>query len=439
MRRILATTLVVILGLVALRCGDDQQSLSPPVSAAKGGGGGGGTSCAFNSFNTLVNRYFPSSTERTTVKAMVDAMQSAGAFTTTAQDSGFSVLAHIAANVDAGNADSVDGSALANATLACMYNDPAALPETFPENFLTATDPSATGAFQVRGRAQDGATARVLNRPYSAPFSVVAPPTGSDWATVLSGNAAPRRILVYGRAGGDPFTYDWKVIPRTTAFDPQVTVGVCTDAEINASSMLNEEHVGMLTFVLVGPDLLPANCAPQVALRTPSRPFQLARRVTHSLFDVQPAWALLGGVGGSTGGIHSKFSALALFGVNIAFTVQPPANATVCGTPPCGDGFSMTVQATSATPAGTFTVGGTTLHLQGVNNNGTPTEINQCIGGVCTNDPVATTDNAGVATFTGISVTKTGAIKFVVTNGSVNGRAAITVGSATSNKTNVKP
>ena len=161
--------------------------------------------------------------------------------------------------------------------------------------------------------------------------------------------------------------------------------------------------------------------------------------VTRSLFEVPAAWALLGGIGGSTGGIRSEFSALALFGVNIAFTVQPPATVTVCATPPCGAGFSTTVQATSATPAGTFTVGGTTLHLIGINNNGTPTEINQCIDGVCTNDPVATTDNAGVATFAGLSVTKPGAIKFVITNGAVNGRAAIAVGSATSNKTNVKP
>jgi len=84
-------------------------------------------------------------------------------------------------------------------------------------------------------------------------------------------------------------------------------------------------------------------------------------------------------------------------------------------------------------------VGGTTLHLIAVNNNGTPTELDQCIGGVCTSDPAATTDNSGVATFTGLSVTKTGAIKLVVTKGAVNGRSAITVGSATSTKTNVKP
>jgi len=65
--------------------------------------------------------------------------------------------------------------------------------------------------------------------------------------------------------------------------------------------------------------------------------------------------------------------------------------------------------------------------------------LDQCIGSVCTNDPVATTDNAGVATFTGLSVTKPGALRLVVTAGVVNGQSVIPVGSATANKINVKP
>jgi hypothetical protein len=388
----------------------------------------------------VANKYFPTPTERAVVKAIIGAMETAGAFTTTAQDSGFSVLAHVAANVDAGNADSIDASTLANGVLACMYSDPAALPINFPENFLTPTDPNATGAFQVRGKAADNLTAGVYNRPYSAPFSVVAPPTGSDWAGVLGGNAAPQRILFYGRPGSNPYSYDWKVIPRNATFAPQVVVGVCADAGANPTSMLNEEHVGLLTFALVSDELLPATCSPQVALRQPSAALRFARRVSHSLFDIPVAYAFqAGGVGGTTGGIQSEFNALALFGVNVAFTAQPPANVTVCATPPCGSGFSTTVHATSTTPAGTFAVGGTTLHLIALNNNGTPTELVQCTGTSCTNDPVATTDNAGNATFTGLFITKTGGARLTVTNGAVSGRAAIPVGTATSARLNVKP
>jgi hypothetical protein len=222
--------------------------------------------------------------------------------------------------------------------------------------------------------------------------------------------------------------------------DPQVVVGVCADPVANATSMLNEEHVGMLTFVLVSTDLLPAGCAPTVALRRAAWPLRFARRAAQSLFEVPSLWAYAaGGIGGSTGGIRSEFSALALFGVNVSFAAQPPSTVTVCAVAPCGAGFSTTVKATSATPAGTFTVGGTTLHLVAINNNGVPTELDQSIGGVCASDPVATTDNAGVATFTGLSVTKTGGLRLVVTSGAVSGRAAIPVGSATSNKVNVKP
>jgi hypothetical protein len=438
MHRWISSSAVLAVVLANFGCGDRNPEPSSPTApriAAKTVA----SSCNFNSLSFLANKYFPSSSERNVVKAIIGAMETAGAFTTETQDSGFSVLAHVAANVDAGNPDSTDASTLANGLLSCMYSDPAALPATFPENFLTATDPNSSGAFQVRGKAADNLTAPVYNRPYVAPFSVIAPPTGSDWPGVLGTNPAPRRILVYGRAGSNPYTYDWKVIPRNTTFDPQIVVGVCVDAGIAATSMLNEEHVGLLSFVLVSEAILPATCSPQVVLRQPSAALRFARRVTHGLFDVPAAWAYAGGVGGSTGGIQSEFSALALFGVNVTFTVQPPKNVTVCATPPCGSGFSTTVNASSTTPSGTFTVGGTTLHLVVLNNNGTPTDLYQCTGTSCTNDPVATTDNAGNATFSGLFITNTGAARLVVTNGAVNGRGAIAVGSATSRKLNVNP
>ncbi len=435
MRRI--SSAVLLVGLALLGCSDRPEPSSPaaPRIAAKVVA----PSCSFNSLGPVVNQYFPTSSERSVVKSIIDAMQAAGAFTTTAQDLGFSVLAHVAANVDAGNTDSTDASTLANGVLCFMYANAAELPATFPENFLTATDPNASGAFQVRGNAADNLTAAVYNRPYAAPFSVVAPPSGSDWSSVLGTNPAPQRILVYGRPGSNPYSYDWKVIPRNTTFAPQVLVGVCVDAGANATSMLNEEHVGLLSFVLVSEALLPATCSPQVALQQPSAALRFVRRVAHGLFDVPAAWAYAGGVGGTTGGIQSEFSALALFGVDITFSVQPPTNVTVCATPPCGSGFSTTVHATSTTPSGTFTVGGTTLHLVAVNNNGTFTQLYQCVGNSCTSDPVATTDNAGNARFTGLFITKTGAASLVVTNGAVDGRAAISVGAASSRKLNVKP
>ena len=435
MRRAL-TAIAALFTLTAVGC-VDQQATSPstPRFALSAGG-----PCSFSNIGSLVNAYFTSEDERSAVGAIVIGMQGAGAFTTAAQDSGFSVLSHLAANVDAGNADSVDGSALANATLGCMYSDTAQLPVHFPENFLTATDPSSTGGFQVRGTAGDGASAPIYNRPYAAPFSAMAPPTGSTWAAILSGNAAPQRILAYGRAGSNTSTYDWKVLPRGTTFSPGVVVGVCADAGAFATSMLDEQHVGLLSFVLVSTDVLPATCSPTVALSRPSPALEFARRVG-DLFAVPAAWAYAGGIGGSTGSINSEFSALGLTGgnVDVAFTVQPPATVTVCSTPPCGTGFSVSLQTTSGTTAGTLSVGGTTVHLRSFDNNGQKTQLVQCVGSVCTDDPVATTGNNGIATFTGLFVTKNGAVRLMVTDGTVNGRGAISVGTATSTKINVKP
>jgi len=167
--------LAVVVGLVMLACNDrtTPASITAPRLAAKPVA----AACNFTALGPLANKYFPTSTEKNIVKGIINAMQTAGAFATEAQDSGFSVLAHVAANVDAGNPDSTDASTLANGVLACMYSDPAALPATFPEDFLTPTDANASGAFQVRGSAADNLTAPVYNRPYSAPFSMVAAPT----------------------------------------------------------------------------------------------------------------------------------------------------------------------------------------------------------------------------------------------------------------------
>src|SRR5260221_10523010 len=102
-------------------------------------------------------------------------MQTAGAFTATAQDRGFDVMTHVAANVNAGNSDVADASGLTNGLLACMFATAAELPATFPEDFSIATDPAQHGGDPARGRATDPPTPPVLNPPGSAPFSRVKP------------------------------------------------------------------------------------------------------------------------------------------------------------------------------------------------------------------------------------------------------------------------
>ena len=97
----ISRSLIVAVGLATFGCGDRPGPSSPaaPRIAARTVA----PSCSFNALNPLVNKYFPTAAERGVVKDIISAMQAAGAFTTAAQDSGFSVLAHVAANVDAGN------------------------------------------------------------------------------------------------------------------------------------------------------------------------------------------------------------------------------------------------------------------------------------------------------------------------------------------------
>src|ERR1043166_5381462 len=126
MRRWISSSAVVAVCLAAFGCSERPEPSSPtaPGIAARVVT----SSCSFNSLSFFANKYFPTSTERNAVKAIINAMEAAGAFTTEAQDSGFSVLAHVAASVDAANTDSTDGAALANGVLSCMYSDPAQLP-----------------------------------------------------------------------------------------------------------------------------------------------------------------------------------------------------------------------------------------------------------------------------------------------------------------------
>jgi hypothetical protein len=391
-----------------------------------------GTTCDFKSVSQLATHYFPGP-EAKIVRNIISAMQSAGAYTTPAQDSGFSVMAHIASNVTAGNTDVSDASSLTNGLLACMYSDTAALPATFPEDFTVATNPGLHGAYAVRGGPAD-ADSVVFNRPFGSPFSGVGPDSVSaaaPWAPMLSGDPAPRRILVYGMPGSTSLTYDWRVVPRNTVFSPPAVVAVCLDPDVSGSetSLLHEEHVGLLPFVHAQ-WLYLTTCSPTSAARTAAGPLELARGAVHwgmQLFSPAALSAtdapIVDGLGGTTGGIRSEFGAQAADTVSLAFVVQPSdALVNQIITPP------VVVRATNASTGAT--VANVAITLTAVNNNGTPAQL---IG-----DTTEVTDASGVATFTDLSETKTGGY-VLVASGTVGGRPAIFVLQATSARFNVRP
>ncbi len=416
---------VAVVALVATGCGDRSQSLPPGPNMKVTAPPGSETTCDFRSLNQLATRYFgPAETKL--VRGLISQMQDAGAGTTIAQDRGFDVMTHIASNVNAGNTDVANASSLTNGLLACMFTNAGDLPATFPEDFSSATNPALHGAYAVRGGATDPLSAPVFSRPLTAPFSGIAPSGLNTWPGVLSGNPPPARLLVYGMPGSQPQTYDWRVVPRSAVFSPPAVVGLCIDANVSTTSLLHEEHVGLLPFVDAA-FLNPATCSP---FATQSWSMQVASRLARWGIDFlgpRPlsASGLLnpGGLGGSTGGIGSEFGPQAVASVTLTFVVQPSdvrVNQVI--SPP------VVVQATAV---GTTTpVPNVIISLVAVDNNGVPAVLQGTLTG--------TTDASGTVTFSDLSETKTGGYRLTA-SGSVIGRPGIEVPAVSSTRFNVRP
>jgi hypothetical protein len=337
----------------------------------------------------------------------------------TARDRGFDIITIIAANAQAGTGgDASAGSALINKVTPCMFRTLAELPENYPEDYTVAITTATPGALGVRGGAADPATGPVLSR---GSFSGVAPQSGVTWATTLGSNPAPSRIAFYGRPGSTAQSYDWKVLPRNASFSPAALVGLCVDLTTVPTSMLHEEHIGVLTFSEAY-FLDPSVCG-AVASR---RGFSTITHQLAQLFLPQSlsAASTTRGIGGSTGGIGSEFSADDVPNVSLVFTVQPPGTVSV------GQNFTVQVRATD--PITGATVGGTEVSILAVNNNGVPKTLLGTLS--------QTTNNAGLATFADLRFdpASTGGFRLVV-GGGVLGRPAISVGQTTSTKVNSKP
>ena len=425
----LSGVVVALVALGAVGCGERSQPLPPGPSMQVAALSSGGTSCDFKAINKLVTSYF-SGPEAKVVKRFVSQMQDASA-DSTRRDRGFDVMTHIASNVDSGNPDFADASSLTNGLLVCMFSDTADLPATFPDpDFTVATDPLEHGAYAVRGGATDPLSAPVFSRPLTAPFSGIAPSGLNTWPDVLSDNPPPARVLVYGMPGSQPQTYEWRVVPRSSEFSPPVIVGLCIDANLSTTSLVHEEHVGLLPFVEVAflnPATNPATCSP---FATQSWGMQVASRLARWGIDFlgpRPLSASVllnpGGLGGSSGGIKSEFGPQVVSTVTLTFVVQP-TDVTVDSviTPP------VVVRATAA--GDTTSVPNVIITLAAVDNNGVPAVLQ----GTLTD----TTDASGTVTFDDLSETKTGGYRLTA-SGSVIGRPRIAVPAVGSTRFNVRP
>jgi len=414
---------VLVVALVAAGCSDRSQSLPPGPSMKVVAPPG--TTCDFRSLSQIANRYFGSA-EAKLVRVLISQMQDAGAGTTTARDRGFDVMTHIAANVNAGNANVADASGLTNGLLACMFTSAADLPETFPEDFSIATNRDLHGAYAVRGDSTDPLSAPVFSRPLTAPFSGIAPPGTNTWPGILWNNPAPARLLVYGMPGSQPRTYDWRVVPRSAVFSPPAVVGLCINADVATTSLVREEHVGLLPFV----DQTFLNLATCSPFATQSWSMQVANRLALWGIDFlgpRPlsASGLMnpGGLGGSTGGIGSEFGPQAVASVTLTFVVQPSdVSVNQVITPPV---------VVLATAVGTTTpVPNVIISIASIDNNGVPADLQGTLTG--------TTDASGTVTFSDLSQVKPGGYRLTA-SGSVIGRPGIAVPAVSSTRFNVRP
>lgn len=413
-----------VVAVAAIGCSEPSQTLpaGPRVQAAVTATSA--PTCNFKTLNQLATHYF-SGTETKVVRKILSSMQDSGAYSLTAKNGGFDVMAHIAQNVHDGNAGVADASNLTYGLLLCMFSDPADLPAS-AEDFTVATDPGTFGAYEVRGGPDDTSTAPVYSRS-EPPLSGVAPDSNKAWFNVLAGNPPPSRVLLYGEPGLLPHTYDWRAVPRGTTFSPAVIVGVCIDADSNSTSLIHEEHVGLLPFR--DATFLAGGC-PAFGARSWSS--QLASRLARwgmSVFGPRPLSATTflnpGGLAGSTGSLRSEFGPEVVDTVALTFTTQPSdvqVNDTI--TP------AVVVRATAVTAFGIDSVPNVSITLSAVNNNGTPAFL----GGTLTR----TTGADGKATFDDLFETKTGGYVLVAT-GTVNGRTAIVVPATTSTRFNVRP
>lgn len=426
MRHLVANIGITIGTIVMIGCGENGQVPVPGPNMQAVAPVSSGVTCDFKGMSQTANRYF-SGTEAKVVRTIITAMQTAGAFTTAAQNDGFDIMVHIAANITAGNTDATDASTLTNQLLACMYNNPADLPATFPEDFTTPANPALHGAYAVRGGPTDPDTAVVFSRPFTSSFTGIAPPVGSTWPGILGGNPAPHRILVYGLPGSSSTTYDWRVVPRSTTFSPAAIVGVCVDPFAETTDLLHEQNIGLLPFInALFMDL--SSCSPVASAPTNSAA-EFAHRAIRKGFDLfgpAPLSAsplFIDGLGGTTGSIHSEFGSEKVDTVTLTFFVQPTdVQVNQIITPP------VVVQATHASTGST--VSNVSITMSSFNNNGTPAFL----GGTLTQ----VTNSQGLATFADLFETKTGGY-LLQASGTVGGRPAIFVLQATSTRFNVRP
>jgi hypothetical protein len=399
--------------------------------------------CDVGHIDQLANLFF-SPPRKQTVKDLVTLLAGQAPYSAAAKNSGFDIMAQMEGAVnEATSGDPAVGSDLVNHLLLCMYNptsEAGAYPATFPDTFTVALTPTgaAHGAF---GERSGSSALPVFSRPTSAPYTGIAPPTGSTmWGNLVTN--APARVVFYGRPAtpADPAnqTYDWRSIPHNANFNSNIIIGFCVDQAAHPTTMVLEVGEAVLAFADAY-FLTPGTCSSDLAALDATNPFQLAHRLLRfgtGLLAPRPlnAAVLLLGSGGVKSRCCSKLGPKDV--PSVSATLSNVKNRIKVNT----ERFSITATALS----GTDPVNGTKVTLStGVNNGinsfiktaplGTP-----CSQGVAPEGITGTGTNLpGQYVFNNLCFTNTGNI-YAFGTFDIQGRndALVTV---KSNKINVIP
>ena len=446
--------------------------------------------CLFTGNPSLSNSagsYFQTNDDRKAASGWITLMQDGYAVSgpAGARDAGYSLLALTgAASRNASRAGSLDiGETMVKQAVNCMYDtndetDFADWPDDNQYDFSKALDAPHGGAFFVRGGSSDHATLPAVGNiaslntpdPAGGNVSAIAPPSSSSstWPSIL----ANKRTLIYGEPVPDGF--DWKLIGRNTPFSPHAVVALCQAVHpgvefFQDADVVHQESVGTIGFkeseALCG--TLPSDFAAGIGgFRLVDRLYALADRLLSPEPLHAAAVVATKTIGGSASGAKAdEFTVQNLPEVNLEFTNQPPVKIKVVS-----QRFGVTVNV--ATPDGE-PAGGIKVNLTVVNNNGTGTNIYEvtpagkaagysgCNPADSVPDPanpasqvpavaapeettLGTVSSDGTSQSTdaiwvsNLCITSTGAAMIVATS-VADGNSFAGIGTATSNKLNVKP
>ena len=474
--RLFGIAAAVAVVVFAAACGDD----SPP-SAPQDGPSLKVTPpptfpCAFTgnpSLGNAINGYFTSSADRKTASDFATAMQTAFGTTptpnyTAAQPSGFDLLSFVGRTSRTAGAGSSPGAGavVVQQALQCMFDISLNVGGEFNGwpttddhwDFTTALTKDVGGTFYVRGGIglhADAADAVVANDPTrgegtAGNISVMVPQPTKTWEGSLS-----NRALIFGEPTVDASTlplpdgYDWKLVPRGTTFNPAVIVELCPAANTidgNSADMVFQANVGVLGYTSDDFCSTPASIA---NAGEGSGAFAMLRHLTRSagaFFAPEPlqATVALSGTGSLVSGAKGdKFSIKNVPAVALTLTIEHLTPRVKVNT---GDLGTITVTVQTPLPAPQSPVGGVTVTLSAVNNNGF-TRVGEIVGPSCVapvapKTTLATIGQDGTTAETKVSwnhgcITKTGIVS--ITADSKAKERSGGIGTISSPKFNVIP